>query len=328
MPCSLRWPARISSTTLARSGYGDPAHSGPEPACGARRGRGGHGGRRLAVGSASAARNLEPGKDPKLIDGLTFDTDGKSFYLSCQAKAGVWHAEPLKRSYLEKDTTIAWKRPFAAKWIGRFFITSDEYDWPFYFVDKPRKIWGRYIRGWYQYPLRFDGDRTVVHFEKEFRPKGDLLIYCLEPQPDRPEASFLTPAEVVTRALGKQEADRILDPEGAVEKTLLAHRLAVCAMTNTMQTWFDKGQEGSPAGADRPLVRRRGGLHRHDPPPRPGLRGFRPRVDCGPARKGRGSRNWPQASPSCIAPWGRSARSPSGNCPRCPWRPCGNGRAT
>ena len=62
---------------------------------------------------------------------------GKSFYLSCLEKPGIWHAEPLKRNYLEKDTVIAWKRPFEAKWIGRFFITSDEYDWPFYFVSKP-----------------------------------------------------------------------------------------------------------------------------------------------------------------------------------------------
>ncbi len=196
-------------------------------------------------GRQAATLNLEPRREPKWIDGLAFDTDGKSFYLSFQAKPGIWHAESLKRNYLEKDTTIAWKRPFEAKWIGRFFITSDEYDWPFYFVDKPRKIWGRYIRGWYQYPVRFDGDRTVVHFEKEFRPKGELLIYCLEPHPDRPEASILTPAEVMARALGKKEADRILDPEGAVEQTLLDHRLAVCAMTNTMQSWFDKGQEAA-----------------------------------------------------------------------------------
>jgi hypothetical protein len=148
----------------------------------------------------------------------------------------------MKRNYLEKETTIAWKRPFEAKWLGRFFITSDEYDWPFYFGSKPAKIWGRYIRGWYRYPLRFDGDRTVVHFEKQFLPKGDLLIYCLEPHPTDPCRLILTPAEIMAIALGQSQAEKILDPEGAVEQTLLDHRLAVCAMTNTMQSWVNEGK--------------------------------------------------------------------------------------
>ena len=134
-------------------------------------------------GKQSAAFGLTPGADAKFIDSFTFDTDGRSFYFSCQERPGVWHVERLNRNYLEKDTTITWKRPFEAKWLGRFFITSDEYDWPFYFGSKPVKIWGRYIRGWYTYPLRFDGDRTVVHFEKQFLPKGDLLIYCLNRTP-------------------------------------------------------------------------------------------------------------------------------------------------
>ena len=194
-------------------------------------------------GGQSAALELTLGGGPKLIDGLAFDTAGRSFYFSCLEKPGVWHAEPLKRNYLEKDTVIAWKRPFEGKWLGRFFITSDEYDWPFYFDSKPLKLWGRYIRGWYGYPVRFDGERTVVHFEKQFLPRGELLIYCLEPHPTHPDAAMLTPAEVMARALGKAEADEILDPEGAVEQTLLPHRLAVCAMTNTMQKWFDKGKE-------------------------------------------------------------------------------------
>ena len=193
-------------------------------------------------GKQSAAFGLTPDANAKLIDSFTFDTDGRSFYFSCQQKPGIWHVERLKRNYLEKDTTIAWKRPFEAKWLGRFFITSDEYDWPFYFGSKPAKIWGRYIRGWYRYPLRFDGDRTVIHFEKQFLPKGDLLIYCLEPHPTDPCRSILTPAEIMAIALGQSQAEKILDPEGAVEQTLLDHRLAVCAMTNTMQSWFNDGK--------------------------------------------------------------------------------------
>ena len=191
-------------------------------------------------GKQSAAFGLAPGAGAKLIDSFTFDTDGQSFYFSCQEQPGIWHAERLKRNYLEKDTTIAWKRPFEAKWLGRFFITSDEYDWPFYFGSKPLKIWGRYIRGWYKYPVRFDGDHAVVHFEKQFLPKGDLLIYCLEPHPTDPSRSIVTPAEIMAIALGKAQAEKILDPEGAVEQTLLDHRLAVCAMTNTMQAWLNE----------------------------------------------------------------------------------------
>ncbi len=194
------------------------------------------------AGSREQGARGDPGSP--LFDSLTFDTAGQSFYFSCLEKPGLWHAEPLKRNYLEHDTVIAWKRPFEAKWIGRFFITSDEYDWPFYFNSKPAKIWGRYIRGWYQYPVRFDGDQTVLHFEKQFQPKGELLIYCLEPHPTNPEVSVLTPAEVMARALGKTQAEQILDPEGAVEQTILDHRLAVCAMTNTMQEWYDQGKEG------------------------------------------------------------------------------------
>ncbi len=194
-------------------------------------------------GRQSAEFELGTGGEPNLIDSLTFDTAGQSFYFSCLEKPGIWHAEPLKKNYLEKETVIAWKRPFEAKWIGRFFITSDEYDWPFYFNSKPARIWGRYIRGWYKYPVRFDGDKTVVHFEKQFLPKGDLLIYCLEPYPTNPASSILTPVEVMQHALGKEETDKILDPEGTVEQTLLEHRLAVCAMTNTMQKWFDEGKE-------------------------------------------------------------------------------------
>lgn len=122
-------------------------------------------------GGQSAALDLKPGGpgkaiDAKVIDALTLDTAGQSFYFSCIERPGVWHAEPLLRSYLEQDTVIGWKRPFEGQWFGRFYITSDDYDWPFYFVSKPLKLWGRYIRDWYRYPVRFDGDKTVIHFEK------------------------------------------------------------------------------------------------------------------------------------------------------------------
>ena len=278
-------------------------------------------------GRQSAALELKPRAGIQSSSTASrFDMAGQSFYFSCLEKPGIWHAEPLKRNYLEKDTVIAWKRPFEAKWIGRFFITSDEYDWPFYFGSKPTKIWGRYIRGWYKYPVRFDGDRTVVHFEKEFLPKGELLIYCLEPHPTNPDPSILTPAEVMAHALGKAQADKILDPEGTVEQTLLEHRLAVCAMTNTMQKWFDQGQEGGASRADRAVVRRRGGLHRHDSPARPGIRRLRPRDEGRAGRPGQGAAGiGRRALPNCKSRSRRSTTPPSGNCPAPPWTRSSNG---
>ncbi len=194
-------------------------------------------------GGQSAAVDLKPGGKEKVVDALSLDTAGQSFYFSCIERPGVWHVEPLLRTYLEKDTVIAWKRPFEAQWFGRMHITSDDYDWPFYFINKPLRLWGRYIRDWYRYPVRFDGEKTVIHFEKRFRPEGELLIYCLQPHPTHADASVVTPAEAMAQALSQEQADKILDPEGCVEQTLLEHRLAVCAMTNTMQKWFNNGEE-------------------------------------------------------------------------------------
>ena len=150
-------------------------------------------------GGQSAALDLGPHGKWKGIDSLSLDTAGQSFYLSCIERPGVWHVEPLLRNYLEKDTVIAWKRPFEAQWFGRMHITSDDYDWPFYFINKPLRLWGRYIRDWYRYPVRFDGEKTVIHFEKRFRPEGELLIYCLQPHPIHADASVVTPAEAMGR---------------------------------------------------------------------------------------------------------------------------------
>jgi hypothetical protein len=194
-------------------------------------------------GKQAASFVVKQAGKARLLDALAIDTAGQSFYFSCLQKPGIWHAEPLKPSYLEKDTVIGWKRPFEAKWIGRFFIASDEYHWPFYFRHDRAKLWGRYVRGWFYYPVWFDGDKTLIHFEKHFPPQGELLIYYLEPHPTRPDRSPGSPVGVMEQALGKEQAARLLDFDGTVEKTLLEHRQAVCAMTNTMQKWFDAGEE-------------------------------------------------------------------------------------
>ncbi len=157
---------------------------------------------------------------------------------------GIWHEEPLRDEYLETHTAIGWQRPFDARWIGRFFIDSDGYDFPFYFLSEKQKLWGRCIRGWFEYPVWFDGDRTMVHFEKKFPPKGMMLVYFLDTygQGGLP----LSPVAVMQKSLGEPEADRLLDFDGTQEQVLLEHRNAVCAMTAKIEAYFAK-EASAPA---------------------------------------------------------------------------------
>ncbi len=194
-------------------------------------------------GRQAAGFRVSGAGDERKLDGFSLRTAGRSFFLTFLEKPNLWHAEPLKPEYVEKDTAIAWKRPFEAKWIGRFFITSEEIDYPFYFRHERVKLWGRSIRGWFYWPLWFDGRKTMIHFEKQFPPQGDLLIYFLERHPKQKAAGILSPVEVMERALGKDQAAKILDFDGVEERLLLKHGNAVCAMTNGMQKWLDDGEE-------------------------------------------------------------------------------------
>ena len=176
-----------------------------------------------------------------VIDSFSIDVDGRSFFLSFVEYPGIWHAEPLKDAYLEKDTVIDWKRPFPALWIGHFFVDSEEISYPFYFGPEKRKLWGRYIRSWYYYPCWFQGDKTYIHFEKKFPPNGEMLIYCLENRQSAAQAP--SPVQLMRAALGEEAAARLLDFDGTQQRSLLAHGEAVCAMTNKMQEMFDVGAE-------------------------------------------------------------------------------------
>lgn len=190
---------------------------------------------RLAVDEQEQSRRIES---------LAIDTDGKSFYLAFLDQPGIWHEEPLRDEYLETHTAIGWQRPFDARWIGRFCIDSDGYDFPFYFLSEKQKLWGRCIRGWFEYPVWFDGDRTMVHFEKKFPPKGMMLIYFLDTYGQG--GSPLSPVAVMQKSLGEPEADRLLDFDGTKEQVLLEHRNAVCAMTAKIEAYFAK-EASAPA---------------------------------------------------------------------------------
>ncbi|MDD4786448.1 MAG: hypothetical protein PHO07_04675 [Pirellulales bacterium] len=190
---------------------------------------------RLAVG--------EQGDRPT-IESLAIDTDGKSFYVAFLDQPGIWHEEPLRDAYLETHTAIGWRRPFDARWIGRFFIDSDGYGFPFYFLSEKQKLWGRCIRGWFENPVWFDGDRTMVHFEKKFPPKGMLLVYFLDTYGQG--GAPLSPVAVMQESLGEAEADQLLDFDGTQEQVLLEHRNAVCAMTAKIEAYFAK-EASAPA---------------------------------------------------------------------------------
>ena len=195
-------------------------------------------------GEQFASIHRDPSSNPPTIDAFSLETVGQSFYLAFIEHTNIWHEELLRDAYLEKDTAIDWRRPFEARWIGRFFIESEDYDFPFYFLSERRKLWGRCIRGWYYYPVWFDGLRTMVHFEKKFPPKGRLLIYYLDTYRDHVDVpDILSPVEIMQRMLGQDQAAKLLDFEGTKEQVLLEHRNAVCAMTRKIESYFAKADD-------------------------------------------------------------------------------------
>ncbi len=183
----------------------------------------------------------ESGGTP-IIESFELDTVGQPVFVGFINHPSLWHAERLREGYLERDTPIPWQKPFDARWIGRFFIDSDGYDFPFYFLARRHKLWGRYIRGWFYYPLWFDGDKTMVHFEKKFPPVGDLLVYYLDTYDDKQ----LSPVGVLQKSLGNDAAASLLDFEGTREQVLLEHHNAVCAMTYKIEACFAREPEAAP----------------------------------------------------------------------------------
>jgi hypothetical protein len=181
--------------------------------------------------------------DQRTIESFSIDMDHRRFYLTWLECPNVWHAETLKDEYLERHTPIDWKRPFDARWIGRFFIESSDYHFPFYFDCQKRQIWGRYVRDWYEYPVWFDGDKTIIHFEKKFPPTGEMLIYFLEGYggTTRTTQAVLSPVGVMQKALGADQARKLLDFEGIANRFLQRDGLAVCAMSDEMGRIFANG---------------------------------------------------------------------------------------
>ncbi len=201
----------------------------------------GEGGMMVATwpGTPAAGPELSVGGTPAVFERVRLAGRCKLF-LAFIDHSNLWHVEALRPEYLEKDTAIGWKRPFEAKWIGRFHVESDQYDYPFYFRYQKAKLWGRYIAGWFHYPFWFDGQKTLVHFEKKFPPKGKLLIYYLEAEQGKTPVP--SPVGIMEEALGRDEARKLLDVEGVQGRLLLKHGNAVCAMTRKIEEIVAKGE--------------------------------------------------------------------------------------
>jgi len=184
-------------------------------------------------------------EEPRLIESVDFENDGKSIYLALLNAPGIWHKEELKPSYLERDIAINWKRPFPAKWITQLGWTEGSK-----MTRTTYKFRG--VRGSYSgtsiYPVWFEGESTYYRLGKRRPPKGESLIYFLERKGT--PVSVSTPVDIMKEALGRQACETIIDFPGRALRT--HHRrpgvtlpwACVCGFNDDiLYPIFEKGQE-------------------------------------------------------------------------------------
>jgi hypothetical protein len=182
---------------------------------------------------------------PRIVDSVDFDNDGKSLYLALLSAPGIWHKEELKPSYLEKDVTIKWKRPFRAKWITQ--LSEGRVQTTYTFKESKDRIW-RGVIGHYTYPVWFSSDNASYRLSKKIPPRGQSIIYFLERKKDTP-ASVSAPVDILKATLGRQMCDTILDLPGRKLRTHHrrggqgVRRACTCGCTAAIQTVFDAGEE-------------------------------------------------------------------------------------
>ena len=183
-------------------------------------------------------------QEPRLVESVDFENDGKSLYLAVLSAPGIWHKEELKPAYLEKDVTIEWKRPFSAKWITQ--LSEGRVQTTYQFGENKRDIW-RGVIGHYTYPVWFSSDKASYRLSKKIPPKGQSIIYFIEGK-DTPD-SVLTPVDILKATLGRQMCDAILDLPGRKLRTHHrrggegVRRACTCGCTEAIQIVFDAGQE-------------------------------------------------------------------------------------
>ena len=183
-------------------------------------------------------------QESRLFDSIDFDNNGKSLYLAVLSAPGIWYEEELKPTYLEKDVTIDWKRPFGAKWITQ--LSEGRVQTTYTFRESKDKIW-RGVIGHYTYPVWFSDDRASYRLSKKIPPKGRSIIYFLERKDTHD--SILTPVDIIKATLGRQTSDAILDLPGRKLRTHHrrgaegVRRACTCGCTEAIQAVFDAGQE-------------------------------------------------------------------------------------
>jgi hypothetical protein len=185
------------------------------------------------------------GQDGRLIESIDFDNDGQSVYLALVEAPGIWHREVLGSSYLEKDVTSQWKKPFPAKWVTQ--LLEGDVRTMYTFREAPAGTIWRGVAGMYSYPIWFNGDTASYHLSKKVLPKGESIIYFLEGQ-DTP-ASVSTPVDILKATLGRQTCDSILDLAGQKLRThhrrgaVGIRRACTCGCTEAIEAVFNAGQE-------------------------------------------------------------------------------------
>ena len=184
------------------------------------------------------------GRGRRFIDAIDFDNDGQSVYLALLEAPGIWHKEELKLSYLEKDVTSSWKRPFPAKWVTQ--LNEAGVKATFAFRESKGQIW-RGVPGMYTYPVWFDGNNAVYRMSKKVLPKGESVVYFLEGQGT--PASVATPVDILKATLGRQSCESILDVSGRKPRTHHRRgtegirRACTCGCTEAIEAVFKAGAE-------------------------------------------------------------------------------------
>lgn len=182
-------------------------------------------------------------REPSLIESVDIENDGKSVFLAVLSAPGIWHEEVLKPSYLEKDISIAWKRPFPAKWTTQLLEDGVKTTYTFQEI-RPEKFWRGGV-GFYPYPVWFQDETTFYRLGKKIPPKGKSLVYSLERKGT--PSSVSTPVDIMKDTLGGQVCGALLDVEG---RRLRSHirkdaviGAATCEVTDGMQPVFEAGKE-------------------------------------------------------------------------------------
>jgi hypothetical protein len=208
-----------------------------------------HGGDRMLVvtwpkGHQQVQLGLSNAEGKRRIESLDIQGDGQSFYLASLSAPGIWHREELKASFLEKDVTLTWKRPFPAKWKTQ--LSEAGVRTTYAFRQTKGTVW-RGVPGSYDFPAWFDGDAAFLRLGKKVPPKGDALIYFLEAR-DTPQ-SVSTPADILKATLGRPMAEAILDPAGRQLRTHHrrggdgVHRACTCGYTEAIEAVFKAREE-------------------------------------------------------------------------------------